>query len=162
LYELRRRLHQFSEFRMACDKGAWGDPPQPRHFQSTAGSDFDAPAAVLPFGRSNGRQSIETGCRWLRCQSFRDQIGAPRIYAAAAGGTPRRGKSRRDGADASSSLMSAVICLYPRTRRNCFSAINSPDPTQRLAVFPRAQSEHQLLPYGFGQRITAVEHFIAY
>src|ERR1022692_4759263 len=36
-----------------------------------------------------------------------------------------------DGSDASNSLMSAGICLYPWTRRNCFSATNSPDPTQR-------------------------------
>src|ERR1035441_5610842 len=27
--------------------------------------------------------------------------------------------------------MSVAICLYPWTRRNCFSATNSPDPTQR-------------------------------
>ena len=30
--------------------------------------------------------------------------------------------------------MSAGICLYPWTRRNCFSATRSPDPTQRWSL----------------------------
>src|ERR1700724_2695267 len=30
-----------------------------------------------------------------------------------------------------------------------------------LAVFSRAQAEHQLLPQRFGQRLAAMEHFVA-
>ena len=33
--------------------------------------------------------------------------------------------------------------------------------TNRLAVFPRAQPEHQLLPHGFRQRLAAMEHLVA-
>src|SRR5712692_1777159 len=38
----------------------------------------------------------------------------------------------------------------------CFAEL-----AHRLAVFPRAQAEHQLLPHRLGQRLAAVEHLIA-
>src|SRR5437870_6281978 len=45
--------------------------------------------------------------------------------------------------------------------RALLQSVGFAELAHRLAVFPRAQAEHQLLPHGFGQRLTAVEHFVA-
>src|SRR5437870_678075 len=45
--------------------------------------------------------------------------------------------------------------------RALLQSVGFAELAHRLAVFPRAQAEHQLLPHGFGQRLAAVEHFVA-
>src|ERR1017187_7265055 len=42
-----------------------------------------------------------------------------------------------------------------------FSSPYASELAHRLAVLPCAQPEHQLLPHGLGQRLAAVEHFVA-
>src|SRR4030088_402509 len=45
--------------------------------------------------------------------------------------------------------------------RALLQAVRLGELANGLAVFPRAQAEHQLLPNGFRQRLAAVEHFVA-